>query len=74
MRILFRYEYMHRIYPCCILATCIYYDPEDSTLCISDGIDWWEFKCHEMYARTKIDSAFGTGNLDMERITFQLCK
>lgn len=42
MKIKFQYRYMGVTYPCLISATCVYYDPEDSTLNISDGIDWWE--------------------------------
>lgn len=42
MKIKFQYRYMGVTYPCLINATCVYFDPRDSTLNISDGRDWWE--------------------------------
>lgn len=58
MKIRFVYEYKGRIYPACIVATSIYYDPEDSTFCISDGIDWWDIVMTENRANDWMNHAF----------------
>lgn len=55
MKIKFQYRYMGVTYPCLINATCVYYDPEDSTLNISDGIDWWETNMSPEEAKIYVD-------------------
>lgn len=58
MKIRFDYEHKGHVYPACIFATSMYYDPEDSTLCISDGIDWWDIVMTECRAKDWLHYAF----------------
>lgn len=74
MKIRFNYEFMGRIYPTCMVATSIYYDPADSTLCISDGIDWWECEIAEIEGRNFVDLAFGYDNINLDDYIFHQCK
>lgn len=71
MKIKFQYRYMGVTYPCLISATCVYFDPVDSTLNISDGIDWWETNMDPEQAKLYLD------NFDFASIgsyIFRLCK
>lgn len=63
MRISFVYADGGFVYPACIIATHIYYDPEDSTLCISDGISWWDIVMTERRAKDWIRSAFKSDSI-----------
>ena len=76
MKIKFQYRYMGVTYPCIILATCVYYDPVDSTLNISDGVSWWEMPTKPLDGECFVSRVFRDGFLDLTNFPslFSLCK